>query len=102
MYKFFCAMLWIEISVLGLKKNINIEPPHKRAGLLLLREMLKGGNFGHQYHRIGKMAFSQYAQQIAYNLRYILMFPSEPISRPFSLLWDLIKKKVLLKIGFFI
>lgn len=95
MYKFFRAILWIEISVLGLNKNADIVSPHERAGHLILREMLKGGNFGHQYEHTGKTALSSFAQQIAYNLQYIFEFPSEPISRPFSLVWDYIKKRTV-------
>ena len=85
----------IEASVLGLNKNLDIVHPHERAGHLILREMLKGGNFGHQYNYKGKSAFSCFAQQIVYNLRYIFEFPSEPISRPFSLVWDYIKKRTV-------
>jgi len=95
MYKFFRAIMWIEASVLGLNKNLDIVHPHERAGHLILREMLKGGNFGHQYNYKGKSAFSCFAQQIVYNLRYIFEFPSEPISRPFSLVWDYIKKRTV-------
>lgn len=95
MYRFFRAIMWIETSVLGLKRNADIAPPHERAGLLILREMLKGGNFGHQYGHTGKTIFSSFAQQIAYNLQYIFEFPSEPISRPFTLVWDYIKKRTV-------
>ena len=95
MYKFFSAIIWIEISVLGLNKNTDIVSPQERAGLLVLREMLKGGNFGHQYNHIGKTALSSFAHQIVYNLQYIFEFPSEPISRPISLVWDFIKKRTV-------
>lgn len=95
MYKFFRAMMWIETSVLGLNKNADIVPVHERAGLLILREMLKGGNFGHQYNHLGKTELVTFAKQIKYNLQYILEFPSEPLSRPFSLVWDYIKKRTV-------
>lgn len=95
MYKFFSAIIWIEISVLGLNNNTDIVSPQERAGLLVLREMLKGGNFGHQYNHIGKTALSSFAHQIVYNLQYIFEFPSEPISRPISLVWDFIKKRTV-------
>ena len=95
MYKFFSAIIWIEISVLGLNKNTDIVSPQERAGLLVLREMLKGGNFGHHFNHIGKTALSNFAHQIVYNLQYIFEFPSEPISRSISLVWDFIKKRTV-------
>lgn len=95
MYKFFCAMMWIETSVLGLNRNKDIVPTHEHAGHLILCEMLKGGNFGHQYNHLGKTELVTFAKQIKYNFQYILEFPSEPLSRPLSLVWDYIKKRTV-------
>ena len=95
MFKFFCAIMWIETSVLGLDKNTDIVPSHECAGLLLLREMLKGGNFGHQYNHFGKTELVTFVKQIKYNFQYILEFPSEPLFRPLALFWDFIRKYIL-------
>ena len=95
MYKFFRAIMWIEASVLGLNKNTDIAPTLKYAGLLVLREMLKGGNFGVGYNFSHKNIVGYYAKQIGYNLQYVSVFPSEPISRPFTLLWDYFNKHIL-------
>ena len=95
MYKFFRAIVWIEKELLGLKRNISVIEPHKRAGCIVLREMLKGGNFGHQYHNTGKTAFTTYARQMSYNMQYIVEFPSEPLSRPFTLAWDYFRKRIV-------
>lgn len=92
MYKFFCAVLWIEKEIFGLNKNIDITPVNEKAGKLVLREMLKGGNFGRQYGQHNGNVIVTYAKQMAYRLRFVSEFPSEPLSRPFALTWDFLKK----------
>ncbi len=94
MYKFFCAVLWIEKDILGLEKNTDITTTNEKAGKLVLHEMLKGGNFGHQYDQQNENIIVTYAKQMAYRMRYVSEFPSEPISRPFALIWDYIVKRV--------
>ncbi len=94
-YKFFCAILWIETSILGLKKNADIALANSKAGELVLQEMLKGGNFGRQYQARYKNIILVYAHQILYRMKFLSEFPSEPISRPMALTWDYLKKHVL-------
>lgn len=94
MYKFFCAMLWIECELFGLSKNTDIAPGNKNAGMIVLNEMLKGGNFGHSYRHNSENIVVAYVSQILYNMQYIIEFPSEPISRPFTLIWDYVKKRL--------
>ena len=94
MYKFFCAVLWIEVEVLGLNRNTNIAPCNRKAGALVLNEMLKGGNFGHHYKHNHKNLIVAYANQMIYNMQHILEFPSEPLSRPFALVLDYIYKRI--------
>jgi hypothetical protein len=96
MYKFFCALMWIETEKLGLKKNTDIAPANKSAGKLLLHEMLKAGDMGHYYkHNVQKTPLRLHSSQMLYNLRYIMEFPSEPLSRPFTLVWDYIRKHIV-------
>ena len=92
MYKFFRAVMWIETEILGLDRNLDIVYPHKRAGIMVLEEMIKGGNFGKQYSRWGGSVFFTYAHQMVYNLKYVLEFPVEPISRPIYLVTEYIKR----------
>lgn len=94
MYKFFCAVLWIEKDILGLEKNTDITSTNEKAGKLVLHEMLKGGNFGHQYQHHHKKVIVEFAKQMVYRFQYVSEFPSEPLSRPFSLVWDYVKKRV--------
>ena len=92
MYKFFCAVLWIEVEVLGLDRNIDIAPYNRKAGIIILREMLKGGNLGHSYKHNQNKIILAYASQMIYSIQYICEFPSEPLSRPIALVWDYINK----------
>lgn len=92
MYKFFRAMMWIEQKFLGLSNDKYHVEPHKQAGTLILREMLKGGNFGRQYGRKIKGTITSYTEQMKYSLRYLYVFPTEPLSRPFALVWDYARK----------
>ena len=92
MYKFFCAVLWIEKEILGLNKNTDTAKVNEKAGNLVLSEMLKGGNFGHLYKQHRGNVIATYANQMTYRLRFVLEFPSEPLSRPFALTWDYFKK----------
>lgn len=95
MYKFLQAIMWIELSVFGLKNNIDIAPSNEKAGKLVLREMIKGGNFGMLYERGHQSTLFALATEMVYTLNYIKEFPSEPLSRPFSLIWDFVKKRTI-------
>lgn len=94
MYKFYCAVLWIEKEILGLNLNTGIAKANEKAGKLVLQEILKGGNFGHQYDQHHRNIIVLYAKQMAYRLRFVSEFPSEPLSRPFALVWDYVKKRI--------
>ncbi len=87
--------MWIEREILRLDVNTDIAEPHERAGRMVLREMLKGGNFGKQYNHQGRGIIGYYAKQVAYNMQYVLEFPSEPMSRPFTLIWDYSMKRIM-------
>ena len=92
MLKFFCAMLWIERYIFGLEKNTDVVPVNPKAGKMLLNEMLKGGNFGHHFSLHNENLLLLYLKQMAYRMKYVAEFPSEPLFRPFSLVWDYAKK----------
>lgn len=92
MYKFFCAVLWLEKDILGLDKNKDIAKVNEKVGKLVLHEMLKGGNFGRQYIQRHENIIATYIKQMTYRLRFVSEFPSEPLFRPFALTWDYLKK----------
>jgi hypothetical protein len=94
MYKFFCALMWIEKEMFGLSTNLDIAPVNEKAGKMVLQEMMAGGNFGKNYgHNKGDI-LSVFSKQMLYRLKFIREFPSEPLWRPFTLVWDYIKKRV--------
>lgn len=98
MYKFFRAVMWIEIEILGLEQNKGLAPMHKRASKLVLFQVLKGGNFGHQYDHNHKQAAKEvFGRQMLYNLQYAIEFPSEPLLRPITLAWDYLTKRFYYK-----
>ncbi len=92
MYKFFCAVMWVEQEILGLESNTDIAKTNPKTGKLILSEMLKGGNFGHQYEQYQGNIIIAYAKQMGYRIRFVSEFPSEPLSRPYALIWDYMKK----------
>jgi hypothetical protein len=94
MYKFFCALLWIESEILGLYKNTDIAKADEKTGKLVFQEMLKSGNFGHKYDHSHSVIIIKYAKQMAYRLQFVSKFPSEPLSRPFALIWDFVMKRL--------
>lgn len=97
MYKFLCAMMYIEKNILGLQKNINIAPVNEKAGKMVLNEMMKGGNFGKSFDHNQGNALWMFTKQMAYRLGYIIEFPSEPLWRPIAHLWDHFENKFIWK-----
>lgn len=98
MYKFLCAIMWIETVFLGLRKNTDFAPANDKAGEIVLQEMMKGGNFGKGYcYNKRKNVISVYFYQMFYRLHFIREFPSEPLWRPLALVWDYVKKRIWLR-----
>lgn len=94
MYKFLCAIMWIETEVFGLHKNSDLAPSNEKVGRMVLQEMMKGGNFGWNYNHNSGSLIARYYGQMFYRIRYIKEFPSEPLWRPIALIWDFVKKRV--------
>ena len=97
MYKFLCAMMYIERSIFSLQKNIDIAPANEKAGKMVLNEMMKGGYFGKSFdHNKGNVLW-MFIKQIAYRLGYIMEFPSEPLWRPIAHIWDHFENRFIWK-----
>ena len=94
MYKFLCALMWIEKEIFGLRMNLDIAPVNEKAGKMVLQEMMAGGNFGKNYSHNSGSLIARYYGQMFYRIRYIKEFPSEPLWRPIALIWDFVKKRV--------
>lgn len=97
MYRFMCAMLFIEQKFLGLRHNLSLATPDEKAGNLVLNEMIKGGNFGKYFFHNKGDALWMFAKQMTYRLRYLTVFPSEPLWRPVAHIWDHFENKYIWK-----
>ena len=94
MYKFLCAIMWIEKEIFGLRANLDIAPENEEVGKMVLQEMMIGGNFGKKHGHNKGGILSVYSKQMLYRLKFIMEFPSEPLWRPVALVWNYIKKRV--------
>lgn len=94
MYKFFCAVIWIETNIFGLDDNKYIALANGKAGQLVLNEMIKGGNFGNCFKTNDRNVLAIYFDQMFYRLKYVVQFPSETLSRPLALVCDYINKRL--------
>lgn len=97
MYKFMCAMMYIERDILGLRFNLSIAPVNERAGKMVLNEMMKGGNFGKSFNHNKGNVLWMFTKQMAYRLSYIVEFPLEPLWRPIAHIWDHFENKFVWK-----
>ncbi len=47
MYRFASGIMWIEHTVLGLDEKLMLVPESEKIGIIILEEVMSGGNFGH-------------------------------------------------------
>lgn len=87
LFNFAGAVMYIIKEVLGLDEKYLIVPVDERRGKTLLKEILKGGNFGKYsgltQHSIGTKFFLK----IWRNLHFIREYPAEALSEPFFRTW---------------
>lgn len=86
MYRFACAIMWIESSVLGLPIERCVVGPNIQRGNQLLEDILEGGNFGHHSERYdGKTGFYYRGFVEAWrDVRLLSIAPREGIARLFG------------------
>ena len=95
LWKIAGALMWVLHEKLGLGERYLIAPMDERRGKVLLREILKGGNFG-KYDEANIQANSQLKkniQRIRHDFRMMRHFPSEclwePVFRIYHYFWRL-------------
>lgn len=96
MKKFACSMMWIMKEVLGLEDEYLLLEPYKKGGQLVLREILKTGNFGQQDKRFAKRhiaSISTTLSNVTKNAGLFKIFPSEAILAPSMTLWHRLRYK---------
>ena len=98
MYRFASAVMYIMKEVLGLNDKYLLMPPNDKAGSLLLRDIIRGGNFG-KYNKFfthnGKdINLKRYFYKTFHNLSLVRYYPSEtlwePLFRTWHFLWRLL------------
>ena len=84
MGRFTKAMMWLLHYVLGLEEQYLIAKPDKRRGVLLLNDIMAGGNFGRFDRRPVKAIYSKspLLYKIVRNLRFSILFPMETFVSP--------------------
>lgn len=98
MYRFASAVMFIMRDVLGLEDKYLLTAPDRKAGRLLLRDIIRGGNFG-KYNR----SFShdgrdinpkRYFYKTFHNLSLVRYYPSETLWEPLFRTWHFFWRKL--------
>lgn len=92
LYNFAGAIMYILRDVLGLEEKYLIVPIDKRRGEFLLKEIIRGGNFG-KYDTKGyivkwKNPVGSWLRHLEYDVRLVRYFPSESLWEPFSRIYQ--------------
>ncbi len=97
LYKFAGAVMYIMKEVLGLEEKLLIVPVDERRGKTLLREIQKGGNFGHSSGLAQNNAAKKYIQKTWRNMQLVKEYPAEalcePIFRTWHFFWRLVHRR---------
>ena len=101
LWKFTGAVMYVLHEVLGLSEENMIVPMDKKRGMLLLSEILNGGNFGKHFSKYGHFTqqgmAKKYFLKIWRNLHFVRYYPaealSEPVFRTWHFLWRMWNKK---------
>ena len=86
--KFARGVMWVEKNCLGLEDEFLLVEPDERAGHVILKEMLEGGNFGHYDERYKSRKKGYFARGMTDGCRLLklaIVFPSESM-------WKLYRK----------
>ena len=87
LYKFAGAVMYIMKEVLGLDEKYLIVPIDERRGKTLLKEILKGGNFGHYSNLDQNNAAKKYFQKTWRNMHLVKEYPAEALCEPIFRTW---------------
>ena len=91
MERFAKAVMWIMQQVFGLESEYLLCEPSEKYGRLLLNEVMKSGNFGHQDERVNRSknesAIHRFWRIGVYNCRVMSFSPWTVICSPLWRLW---------------
>ena len=89
LWTFARAVMWVLHETLGLPKSMMIAPMDEKRGMLLLNEILEGGNFGQhgkrQHYAQGTLGHN--IQRILRDLQLVRYYPAEALAEPFFRVW---------------
>ena len=87
MYKFAGAVLFVMKEIFGLEDEYLIVPVDKRRGKTLLKDIVKGGNFG-KYSNLAKYSGgTKFFMKIWRNMHFIREYPAEALCEPIFRTW---------------
>ncbi len=91
LWKFASAVMWVLNETLGLEESLMIAPMDKKRGMLLLNEILDGGNFGKYAAKYGHFTqqsmAKKYFLKIWRNMHFVRYYPAEALSEPLFRTW---------------
>ena len=89
LWKFVGAVMYVLHEVLGLSEEKIIAPINEKRGMLLLTEILNGGNFGQfdERYGFGHSSFGHNLQRLYRDLRLVRYYPAEALSEPIFRTW---------------
>ena len=91
LWKFAGAMMYVLHEALGLSEEKMIAPMDEKRGMLLLAEILDGGNFGQHFTKYGHFTqqgmAKKYFLKIWRNMHFVRYYPAEALSEPIFRTW---------------
>lgn len=97
MFRFASAVMYIMKTVLGLEDKYLLMLPDEKAGRLLLRDVISGGNFGKynkSFSHDGKdINPKRYFYKTFHNLSLVRYYPSETLWEPLFRTWHFLWRK---------
>lgn len=87
LWKFTGAVMYVMRDVFHLEEQDLIAPVDERRGKTLLREILKGGNFGQHSGLTDHSTAGKYFAKHWRNLQFVREYPAEAICEPFFRTW---------------
>ena len=91
LWKFARAVMYVQHETLGLSEEKMIAPMDEKRGMLLLAEILNGGNFGKHFTKYGHFTqqgmAKKYFLKIWRNMHFVRYYPAESLSEPIFRTW---------------
>ena len=95
--KFAGAVMYVLHDALGLSEEDMIVPMDEKRGILLLSEILNGGNFGKHFSKYGHFTqqgmAKKYFLKIWRNMHFVRYYPAEALSEPIFRTWHFLWRK---------